>query len=554
MNRPKRVIHAALLAVLVTGVWARLVHIYKFFIYPDSYYYLLLADNLRRGGRLYGRLGPRGMRFPPIGSAIFKPVFPALIALVDFATDNLEFSGRIVGIGASVGSILLIYLLGARLFGSRLTGLFSALLLAVSFNHIFWSGFIMGDSVSLFVLLAVLLAALRRDRPEYGNPLDFAAGFAFALLFLARATYVVVIPGLLWLMAAEYDWRKERWLTALSAGCAALAAIALSMLPPVVQLMPVVWGAVPTLLGALVVIAVSGTGFLLGRRLGLRIDSGPGRLIADTAFLLMIAAPVLAQSVFYPGLHRFILNDPLLCVLGVLGFVLVYYSPKRRLSIFCVLSSVLLLAVYRRAAAWEWRYLVQALPFLILPGAWAAETILTTLAGYVSRRRTLARVGAFVGLAVIALSFGLTIKRSLTPAAGEFTTESYPARVSRLARPALARYSQNTILITALPWGYYYHLRFSTWGFDERQPQKVLRYLPKKGPILVISDLPLTLQSPGIVQSLATLRNVRKVASFPMGPEFRWGRAGGPREHRVTIYELDYDQLAKAVRLTGVSP
>ena len=543
-----------MLAVVAAGAWARLVHIYKFFVYPDSYYYLLLADNFRHYGRLYGRLGPRGMRFPPIGSAIFKPVFPTVVALVDFATNNLGLSGRIVGVGASVGSILLVYPLGARLFGSRSTGLIAALLLAVSFNHIFWSGFIMGDSVSLFLLLVVLLAALRRDRPEYGNPLDFAAGFAFTLLLLSRATYVVVMPGLLWLMAVEYDWRKERWLTALSAGCAAFALIALSILPPVGQLMPVVSGAFPTLLGALVIIAVSGTGFLIGKRLCFRLDTGLGRRIVDTAFLLLIAAPILAQSAFYPGLHRFALNDPLLCALGVLGLVLVYYSPKRRLGIFFVLSSTLLPAVYWRAAAWEWRYLIQALPFLILPGARAAEIVFAALVGHVSQRRTLARVGALLGLAVIALSFALTIRRALTPATGEFTTESYPARVSRLARPALARYPKNTILITALPWGYYYHLRFSTWGFDEHQPEKILRYLPKNGPVLVISDLPLTLQSPRIVKSLEALRNVRKIASFPMSPEFRWGRAGASRKHRVAIYELDYDGLAKAVRPTGALP
>lgn len=546
-------------AVIGVGLWARLIHIYNFFVYPDSYYYLLLADNLRNSGRLYGRLGPSGMRFPPIGAAIFKPVYPALVALVDFALNNPGRSGHVVGIGASAGSIFLVYLLGTRLFGSRLTGLISALLLAVSFNHIFFSGFIMGDTVSLFLLLAVLLLALRQDQTAYGNSLDFAAGASFALLFLSRATYVVIMPGLLWLMALEYGWQKERWLTALSSGCAVLALTTVLILPPLGQLAPVVKEAAPIVLSALALVALSGLGFLAARRRGLNLEANPGKRLADIAFFLLLAAPILAQAanfimaagagkVFYPGLQRFVANDPLISALGIAGLLWLYRSPGRRLSVFFALSTFLLLVVYYQVAGWEGRYLIQALPFLIIPGAWAVMIVSAALFDHLNVGAGLARTGAVFALAALLLVFGLTLKRALTPASGVLLKPSYEAQVSRLARPALARYSKDTVLIAALPWGYYYHLRFSTWGLDARQPGKVLRFLPKQGSFLVVMDAPLRLQFPAVAKRLAALKNAGQATSFQIAQGYSSGQLSIAGKHEVIIYELGYEQLANALQ------
>lgn len=541
---------AALPGVMGVGLWARLIHIYNFFVYPDSYYYLLLADNLRHSGRLYGRLGPRGMRFPPIGSAIFKPVYPALVGLVDFGLNNSEMSGHIVAIGASLASIFLIYLLGARLFDSRWTGMISALLMAVSFNLIFWSGFIMGDSLSLMLLLVVLVLALRSDRPEYGNALDFAAGVSIAFLFLSRATFIVIMPGLLWLMTVEYGWQKERRLTALSSGCATLALTAVLILPPLGQFAPVAKEAAPILLSALAAVALLALGFLAARRLGFN---------ADIAFLLLLAAPILAQAanfimageagkIFYPGLQRFVANDPLISVIGVAGLFWLYRSPNRRLSVFFALSIFLLLIVYYQVAGWEGRYLIQALPFLILPGAWAAANVLIAWPGYLRQGQTLARTGAVCGMAALLLVFGLTLQRALTPASGVLLKPSYEARVSRLARPALARYPKETVLIAALPWGYYYHLRFSTWGLDARQPGKVLRFLPKQGSFLVVMDAPLRLQFPAVAKRLAALKNAGQATSFQIAQGYSSGQLSIAGKHEVIIYELDYGRLAKALQ------
>ena len=552
------------LSVLIFGLAARLGHIFNFYVYPDSYYYLVIADNLNRHGTIFGRLGAQGMHFPPVGSALFKPVYPMAVAVIDRFADNLELSGHIVAVGASVLSIYVAYLLGRHVFDSYLTGVLAAFLLAGSYNHTFWSGFIMGDSLSVLALMVALLLTLRTAPSSYGHMLDLLAGVALAVALLSRVTYAVVLPGLVWLMIAEYGWSKERLLTIFGSFIFTLSSVALLLLPPFAVVLKVVQQTSVILRGVLVVLVLTGAGLLAARQKNNMLHSNIikflGRLLLWFVVLFPAAIQILnmislsvSGRILYSAWQRFIYYDPVLVLAYFAGIYLLLVSSHRRLGLFCALNILLLLSLYYQVATWEFRYLLHLMPFLILPGAFALSRLVTeiteNLRSVSKRSRILA---ASAGIVTIILLFSVSFK-AIVPSKSIFLSTSYPREVSRKARPALAHFSKDTILISALPWPYYFHLGFSTWGIDAYKPEKVLKYLPKKGSFVLISDLSMRYHLPALAKELKTLKGDSMVTHFPIGIPYQYAYFTIPERHEVEIYKLSYKQLRRVLRSFGES-
>jgi 4-amino-4-deoxy-L-arabinose transferase-like glycosyltransferase len=119
--------------------------------------------------------------------------------------------GRIAMTAFAVGTIVLTYRLGARLF-DRLTGIFAAGLLAISPVHVTWSQIIRSDMMACFFMLLCLLAALdisRHDRRrDYGLAALWlgaatASKWPFALAVLAIGGAVCIL-----LRERRIDWRQ----------------------------------------------------------------------------------------------------------------------------------------------------------------------------------------------------------------------------------------------------------------------------------------------------------------------------------------------------------
>ncbi|HEY4475204.1 MAG TPA: glycosyltransferase family 39 protein [Candidatus Paceibacterota bacterium] len=111
-------------------------------------------------------------------------------------------------------SVLLIYLIGKRIFGEN-GGLLSALIFAITANHVFISRIGLQESIVIFFLLAVfyfLLRSLENDKYL------IYAGAALGLALLSKYTAAAAIPiSIIWIAFVKpvYLKKKSFWLGAL---------------------------------------------------------------------------------------------------------------------------------------------------------------------------------------------------------------------------------------------------------------------------------------------------------------------------------------------------
>lgn len=152
-----------------------------------------------------------------------EPVFLAATRIMLAVTGGEDVAVSLASIVFSLGLVVATYLLGAAL-GSRAVGLAAALVMAVDYDVVSWS--IAGwrdDASSFFCVMAAWALVRLRDRPS--RRAAAALGLIAGLACLTRITSVVyLVPGLAWLaLVVGRDQRRERWRqTALAAAVALL--------------------------------------------------------------------------------------------------------------------------------------------------------------------------------------------------------------------------------------------------------------------------------------------------------------------------------------------
>lgn len=117
-------------------------HIYTY----DSYYYLVLARNLRHG-----------FEYAVAGHPHFKflPLYPVSIAFLNLFIPNLETAGRVSNVLFSAACVFPVYSIGRLVFGRR-AGIAAAALFAFEPISVAWSSVPMSEG--LFTLLTCLSA------------------------------------------------------------------------------------------------------------------------------------------------------------------------------------------------------------------------------------------------------------------------------------------------------------------------------------------------------------------------------------------------------------
>jgi hypothetical protein len=183
-------------------------------LYPDGYQYLLMARGIGEHLQPVVTLGPGGDTLAPSSEAAAKPLFPALVALLQAAGFSPLGAARLVTAAVAAAVPMLAGLVALRLGASRSGALLAALLCLVSPAAVYWAGFPGPDPLAQTLALGAALALLARRptaggvlaglcvlaRPEYAVPL-VAACLAAALCRQARrnafqaATSALLVVG-----------------------------------------------------------------------------------------------------------------------------------------------------------------------------------------------------------------------------------------------------------------------------------------------------------------------------------------------------------------------
>lgn len=550
------------------SAFSKAVNQFKFFIYPDSYYYLLIARNLLTNHHPTGTLGTGGMPFPPPGYAAMKSTFPMLVAAVMSLGLPAEQTGHLVAGAAAVLAVPVAFFATWRLIRSKPAALAAAALVAVSYGLTYWSGFVMSDSVS--VLLGFwLLGVLAKERPdELSNPGDIAVGVLAAFLLLSRPTYFVALPLLLWMGFSAFGWTWKRTATA-AVGCVLpVAIISAFWFPPPSFSGKILLNLLPVLAGATVVAVFA---VFVMRRRGDRAGASPAWALHITrvVYYVLACAPLAVYAVErafvlagaaspFVALGRFVPRDFATIVFVIVGAIALDIARKRDVGGALLASAVIMLGVYYWVEPRESRYLIHLLPFLV-PVA-AATAMLPVLAAepHTTRgpnrradRPSWMRVAAWVAVSALVGMMALQGSRGLSHAEASFLATDYPREVAAGIEPVLG---DGGVLVTALPWAYHFRVGIPSWGANNAPIEQFTSYVPGDSKVLFLADASMRLHYPELASAVATRFPQRVISSFSVPAEYLYGYASSVDPEPVRLYKLTASELRSMVSSDSQSP
>ncbi len=545
-------------ALTLLSAFSKAVNQFRFFIYPDSYYYLLIARNLLTNRHPTGTLGVGGMPFPPPGYAAMKATFPMLVAAVMAFGLPAEKTGHLVAGAAAVLAVPLAFVATWRLLRSKPAALAAAALAAVSYGLTYWAGFVMSDSVSVLLGFA-LLAALAKQRPdELSNPGDIGTGVVAAFLLLSRPTYFVALPLLVWMGFSAFGWTWKRLATAAVACVMPVAIISAFWFPP-----PSFSGKI--LLNLLPVIAAAGAvalaaGLFIRRRSKQGSELPAWGRVARVAYYLLALAPLAAYAIQrgfvlagaaspFAALDRFMPRDYATVAFVLIGVVALDVARRREIGAALLGAAVILLGVYFWVEPRESRYLIHLLPFLIpVAAATAMLPALAAPADNASKRRpgrtAWTRIAAWAAVGALVAAMAIQGWRGLSHAEASFLATDYPREVSTGIQPALG---EGGFLLTALPWAYHFRTGMPAWGANSAPIEQFTSYVPADTKVLFLADSSMRLHYPELASAVAARFAGAGIRSFSVPSEYLYGYASTIDSQPVTLYRLTAAELRSLV-------
>jgi 4-amino-4-deoxy-L-arabinose transferase-like glycosyltransferase len=311
--------------------------------------------------------------------SFYQPHFrePLFLATVRASLWLLDGQDAAVSLASALGSILLIvatFLLGSAMAGPAV-GLGASLIVAIEYDLISWSvdGW-RDDLFSAFVILSAWALVRLRDRPSFGNGL--AAGIVCGLTCLTRITALsFILPALLWIAAAGgREGVRERLESTAVATVLAIAVLAPFMISCAIA---------------------TGDPFLAIDQHTIYYRAAEGQNLKEhtsaAAYVLQKfrGHPIATTDVAVTGLfvRPFAIKwhglgawsswlGPILFWLSLAGLAAFVYSPRGRLMLVIIVTSLLPYAfTWNVAAGGEWRFTMHVYPLYIIAAACAVALI-----------------------------------------------------------------------------------------------------------------------------------------------------------------------------------
>jgi general stress protein CsbA len=555
---------AGVVALTVLSAFSKAVNQFRFFIYPDSYYYLLIARNLLTKHHPTGTLGLGGMPFPPPGYAAMKSTFPMLVAAVMSTGLPAEQTGHLVAGAAAVLAVPVAYAATWRLTRSKPAALVASALVTASYGLTYWAGFVMSDSVSVLLGFALLAMVARERSDELSNPGDIGAGVLAAFLLLSRPTYFVALPLVVWMGFSAFQWTWKRTATAAVACALPVAVISAFWFPPPSFSGGVLLKLLPVLIGAGVVALVA---VLAMRQRGERAEvPAAWRRATCAAYYVLAATPLVAFAVQrgfllagasspFLALDRFVARDYATVAFLIVGAIGLDVGRRREIGGALLASAVLMLGVYFWVEPRESRYLIHLLPFLV-PVA-AATVMLPGLVTQSTRaaRRSKAglsswgRVAAIAAVVALVSAMALQGWRGMSHAEAAFLSTDYPREVAAGIQPAV---STDGVLVTALPWAYHFRVGMPAWAASDASITQFTSYVPAESSVLLLADTSLRYHYPQLAVAVDRRFADREIRSFTVPSEYLYGYASAVDTQPVRLYRLTAAELRSLV--TSATP
>lgn len=202
--------NAALAGIVLLGVLARILFVLGWTmgapLHGDPLFFQNSAALIAHGKGYVAPFLGKGLLVP---TAEHPPVFPFVLATLDFVGIQSADAHRIALAIISSGGVLAMGLLGRRLAGPAV-GLVAAGIAALDPLWVQQSGFLMSESIYLIVIPTMLLIALRCiDRPNLWDIAVLGILIGLATLTRSEAVDFVVFLGAPVVVLAVHRWRDR---------------------------------------------------------------------------------------------------------------------------------------------------------------------------------------------------------------------------------------------------------------------------------------------------------------------------------------------------------
>jgi hypothetical protein len=522
-----------------------------------------------------------------------RPMYPILIVIFSWFGLSLFSAAHTINVIAGLLSILAVYALVSEVLKSKKSGLMAALLLALSYNHAVWGGFVLTESLGVLMLSLALWVLWRGkgNKDEWFTKYDIVTGLVFALAILTRYEYIVLLAP-----AALLAGKKR---AASIFGTALLVAtIKLAILHPFSGGWSWVWEQINDYIYLLLfVLAATGiTYFAISRQKAKRskfLEQWAAKFAL--ACLALAFLVVIVFNLTFPALRTFANNDPLLTYSAFAGLVLLLTGKKseRRLGLLLFVGLLILSAVYYHLNPAMDRYITHMLPLLLV----AAGYGILAITNFQKNRVMLVLLGLFLSLqfaktwnglhnvnngiwfrpgyeeksakilnSMLAANKGSTLGCSARRQGGTDRTvqngtereyrsgqRSNAPRVNGAADSAGRQVdAAECLLIASMPEPYYLFTNNPTQSVADTQPYIFVK-LPDSIQLVIVDDEAMRTIFPNFHKFIQKNLGAYQTSQYSVGEPLRYITSIYQEQQPVKIYQIKYSDFQKLLPSTSTA-
>lgn len=544
--------------------YLRIINTSVFKFYPDAYQNLIVAKNIQDYGSVVGTLGEKGMIYPPY-FMWSRPVYALMIAWMDDAidekvnpdSDELIFSAHVISFLMGVFTIPLAYFVFKGIFESRKAGLLTAFLLAISFNHTVWGGYIYTETTGIFFLFLTLLILflVSEKKSQILDLRDFLLGGSFTLAIFSRYEYILLaIPISYLLIKKSPNFKIKLFNFFLSTTI--FSSLFFISLYPIQDTISIILTQHQRLimigLGMLIVLIFLPVIYkrYLQRRVSTeKIYRFLPKLLFALFTLLTIVAFFEEQFPFFyhvRGLVNFYHTDMMLVMIAFLGIFYMYKAPNRIiLANFVVLSFLVLVPIYYQINPEMQRYWTHLVPFFLIAAGYGFYTLVLNLK---------AKVKWFIKLLMILLVFIFPLFQIYLTAWGikpwhgaSWTRESYEEKAAKIISSKIDPHT-DPIIIASLPEPYYIFTGKVTHSINDNPPYLYINESLDGKDAYVISDMGMVDIFPNFAKFIDANINQYKVDEFWVNEDYHYSIRTEKEKRPVKVYRIKLSELKSIIK------
>lgn len=541
--------------LILLGSLLRIHALSPFTFYPDAYQNLLVAENIKNFGSVVGTLGEGGMVYPPF-VMWSRPIYPVLILLFqNFITDTSK-AAQFITVTAGILALPLSFFVYKALFRSARYGIAALLLLAFSFNHTVWSGYLMTETTGVFFMLLLLWSLFSSlDKPTHlAAWRDLVTGILLTINIFTRYEYAVIVPLLIIFIFLKSTNPITRILNITTAAFVTGILIFANLFPIRETVSLLFTQAQPVLSSALIVlvlflIAIS-VYYLITKKRTLNTGNSITQItrIALSTFALLLVCQILfpAFSLFripFASIRDFVVNDLLISSMTFMGLLFLLKDKEKRILAYLVLASAFILGIiYHRINPAMERYWTHLIPFFLIPASYGFVSLFDRVKQ--SKLKTILAVGVLS--IVLIYQFSLSYQGFRNWGDKSWYAVSYEEQAAKKLKKLLP--PDTGMLLVSFPEPYYYFIKVPTQSIADTYPFVFFDDTNKEKKIVLVQDMGMHDIFPKFSQFITSNLSEYKKQSFFVHAPYHYADRSEEEKYPIILYEMTLGELKEKIQ------